>query len=58
VFPAVLVSFEEPQYTFNENDGSVTIVVVKSGDTDTPITIRVAGGEGACQEDTTLHLLE
>ena len=42
----MLISFAEPQYTFAENDGSVSIVVVKSGDTDRPITVRVAGGKG------------
>ncbi len=44
---AVLISFERPVYNFVEGDGSVYITVVKDGDSDQAITVRVAGGKTA-----------
>ena len=41
---AILVMFDEPSYTFNEDDGTVSITVVKAGNSDEPFTIRVTGG--------------
>jgi len=37
--------FGEPSYMFNESDGTVTITVVKVGDTDQNVTVRVTGGK-------------
>ena len=44
IFTAVLVMFAEPSYTFNEEDGTGTIELVKSGSSLEPFTIRVFGG--------------
>jgi hypothetical protein len=37
--------FDEPSYTFNEEDGTGSIVIVKSGSVSEPFMVRVTGGK-------------
>jgi hypothetical protein len=37
--------FDEPSYTFNEEDGTGSIVIVKSGSVSEPFMVRVFGGK-------------
>ncbi len=41
----VVVAFEEPSYIFNEDGVTGTIVVVKTGNSDSPFVVRVTGGK-------------
>jgi hypothetical protein len=44
-YAVILVMFEEPSYTFNEEDGTGSIVIVKSGSVSEPFMVRVTGGK-------------
>ena len=41
----ILVMFERPSYTFNEEDGMGIIEIVKSGTASEPFDIQVVGGK-------------
>ena len=43
---ALEVSFAQNVFTFAEGDGSVSISVTKTGSHVSPVSVRVAGGEG------------
>jgi hypothetical protein len=44
-YVVILVMFDEPSYTFNEEDGTGSIVIVKSGSVSEPFMVRVTGGK-------------
>ncbi len=45
VCAVVFVMFEEPTYTFTENGVTGSVVVVRTGITDEPFSVRVTGGK-------------
>ena len=44
----ILVMFERPSYTFNEEDEMGIIEIVKSGTVSEPFDVRVVGGKTVC----------
>ena len=47
VYIAVTVRFQDATDTVSEDDGSVTITIIKEGNADIPVMVRVTTSDGS-----------